>query len=98
MALRQRFAMHLRMQHGSTMGYEIFNDETGVVVGAVSSFTPKASQRHKHPACTVYTLTYGGEPKEFSAGKEMIAAYEERKKCSSGGGGSQSSSASPATK
>lgn len=80
MTLRRRFAMHMRMQHGSTVGHEIFEDDTGKVVGAVSTFTPK--NRHvalKHPARVVYTLTVDGSNREFATAKEFIAAYEGHK-------------------
>jgi hypothetical protein len=72
MALQLRFAMHLRMDHGSAYVHD-FVDESGKVVGHRSSFTPRGRYAAKHPAKTVYRL---GE-REFATGTEFLKAYHE---------------------
>lgn len=77
--VREVFQLHMRHQHGATYGQNLL-DESNSVIGARSSFTPRAKYRDKHPAREVFTLfgVDGGESVEFDNAVDFLVAYQNR--------------------
>lgn len=72
-ALRTKFALHMRMQNGSTIGHNLI-DPDGNVVGAVSSYTPKNKRGGR--ARTIYSLQ--NPAFETESKSELLSEWQRR--------------------